>query len=141
MGAGMEYKRACRLAPALRIRLLHIGKKETVCGNMSHTVHDATRPNKPNEISNLLIYILDIVIPDYSKMLILQAASAIAAHLPATSGRKQRPARPGTARANVRARRPDWPPAAPSPGRCGSPPSRPRAAAGRQSIRLSAAHG
>jgi hypothetical protein len=54
----MEYKRACRSAPnAFRIRLFHIGKKETVCGNMSQTVHDAIRLNKPDGFINLLIYI------------------------------------------------------------------------------------
>jgi hypothetical protein len=53
----MEYKPACRPAPAFRIRLLHIGKKETVCGNLSQTLHDAIRRNKPDGFINLLIYI------------------------------------------------------------------------------------
>lgn len=65
----MEFKRTCRPAPnAFRVRLLHI--EETMCGNMSQTVHDAIRLHKPDGSVNLLIYIM---ITDYSKMLSLQA--------------------------------------------------------------------
>jgi hypothetical protein len=55
MGARVEHERASRPArSAFRIRLIHVGKKETVCGNLSQTVHDAIRPDKPDVFFNLL---------------------------------------------------------------------------------------
>ena len=41
---------------------------------MSRTIADATHLNKQYDRINLLIYLLNIVITDYSKMLIFKAA-------------------------------------------------------------------